>query len=125
MKPKRSLRDSFFQTKGLRSLLAPLAGPCPRQKPQRTLLTHGLRVFQELKTCVLVFELFLLKRKPKTLFFALMNYSSFARRPQLLFYFQLSFSITPFRNKNGKHYLASRKKYVHTFKKQFHATLIT
>ena len=66
-----------------------------------------------------------LKRKPKTSFFSLMNYSSFALRPQLLFYFQLSFSITPFRNKNGKRYLAPRKKYVHTFKKQFRATLIT
>lgn len=125
MKTKSRSRDSFFQTKALKSLLGPLSGPCPGQKPQRTLLTHGLGVLQELKTCVLVFELFLFKGKSKTLFFALMNYSSFALRPQLLFYFQLSFSITPFRNKNGKHYLASRKKYVHTFKKQFHATLIT
>lgn len=81
--------------------------------------------FRGLKTCALVFQLVLSKEKPKTLFFSLMNYSSFALRPQLLFYFQLSFSITPFRNKNGKRYLAPRKKYVHTFKKQFRATLIT
>lgn len=85
----------------------------------------GLMALQGLKTYVLVFELVLLKGKPKTLFFYLMSYSSFALRPQLLFYFQLSFSITPFRNKNGKRCLAPRKKYVHTFKKQFHATLIT
>lgn len=85
----------------------------------------GLVALQGLKTCVLVFELVLLKGKPKTLFFPLMSYSSFALRPQLLFYFQLSFSVTPFRNKNGKRCLAPRKKYVYTFKTQFHVTLIT
>lgn len=33
----------------------------------------------------------LLKWEPKTLFFSLMNYSSFSLRPQCLLYFQLSF----------------------------------
>lgn len=63
----------------------------PRQESQMTLLTHGLGDLQGLETGILVCELVLLKEKQKTLFFSLMNYSSFALRPQLCFIFSRLF----------------------------------